>query len=295
MPDQDRQAGQFEHLRPRLQALAYPLLGSHAEAAEAVREVRVRLGRINPEEVADLPGWLAVVTARVCLSRLGERAARAEGRAGVRLPDVVVEPAGWVRQDGSVGLALLTALDALTPVERVALVLHEVFRWHVDQVATVLERTTAVTRKLVEQARRQVRPAREADAEGSAAVRRRLVGAFGAVLRDGGPAAAAAVLDPEAELSVDGGRARSAATEVVRGARRVAERAAELREGGSAVIAVQVNGAPGVLLARAGEPTAVLAFAARAGRITRVQLLLDPERLAALDLDGLLDVDGPPE
>ncbi|WP_317621319.1 sigma factor, partial [Streptomyces sp. CBMA123] len=186
MPDQDRQPGQFEHLRPRMRALAYPLLGSHAEAGEAVREVWVRLGRINPEEVTDLAAWLTTVTARVCLSRLESRAVGARGR----LPDVVVEPAD-AATGGSVGLALLVALDALGAAERVALVLHDVFRLHVDQIATALDRTTADTRKLAEQARRRTQEAREADADGSPAVRRRVVDAFGTAVRDGDPAALA--------------------------------------------------------------------------------------------------------
>ncbi|MEV7602172.1 RNA polymerase subunit sigma-70 [Kitasatospora sp. NPDC089797] len=283
MPDQDRQAGQLEHLRPRMRALAYPLLGSHAEAAEAVREVWVRLGRINPEEVADLPDWLAVVTGRVCLSRLGERPAR----AGVRLPDPVVEPAGWARPDGPVGLELLLALDGLAPAERVALVLQDVCGRPLDEVATVLERTTAVTRRLTEQARPKVQGAREADAEDRPGVRRRLVDAVTAAVRDGDPAALAAALDPAAELRADGGRALPAATGAVRGAGRIVERVAELGADGPAVTAVLVNGAPGALLTRDGGPTAVLGLAARAGRITRVHLLLDPERLAALDPDAL--------
>ncbi|MFD5467409.1 sigma factor-like helix-turn-helix DNA-binding protein [Kitasatospora sp. NPDC127059] len=287
MPDQDRQPGQFEHLRPRMRALAYPLLGSHAEAGEAVREVWVRLGRINPEEVADLAAWLTTVTARVCLSRLESRGAGTEGRGGGRLPDVVVGRAGAAAPGGSVGLALLVALEELAPAERVALVLHDVFGLHVDQIATALDRSTADTRKLAERARRRTQGAREADADGSPAVRRRLVEAFGTALRDGDPAALTAVLEPEAELRADGGRPLPAATAVFRGAQRVAERAVTLRQGGPAFTPVLVNGAPGALLTRDGGPVALLGLAVRAGRISRAYVLLDPDRLAAIDVAGL--------
>ncbi|MFJ7244179.1 hypothetical protein ACIQWA_05960 [Kitasatospora sp. NPDC098652] len=167
MPEQDRQAGQFEHLRPRMRALAYPLLGSHAEAEAAVREVWVRLGRIDPAEVADLAEWLTTVTGRVCLGLLGARDTRPR-----RLPDVPVGPGHPVPADGSVGPALLAALDALAPAERVAFVLHEVFRLPVDLVATALDRTTADTRGLAEQARLRVHGARSAGAEGGPAGRR---------------------------------------------------------------------------------------------------------------------------
>ncbi|MFF2073816.1 hypothetical protein ACFVXG_03575 [Kitasatospora sp. NPDC058162] len=167
MPEQDRQAGQFEYLRPRMRALAYPLLGSHAESEVAVREVWVRLGRINPEEVADLAAWLTTVTGRVCLGLLGSRGARP-----VRLPDAVAGPAQPVPPGGAVGPALLVALDVLAPAERVAFVLHEVFRLPVDLIATVLERTTADTRELTDRARRRVAEARPADAAGGPVGRR---------------------------------------------------------------------------------------------------------------------------
>ncbi|MFH9349042.1 sigma factor [Kitasatospora sp. NPDC017646] len=279
MPDHERQAGQFEYLRPRMRALAYPLLGSHTEAEEAVREAWARLGRINPEEVADLAGWLTVVTGRVCLNLLDARA----GRPGLRLPDVAVAPersGGESPSAAPTGLTLLVALDALAPAERVAFVLHDLVRLHVDQIATVLERTTADTRKLAEQARRRVQEAREADGDGSAATRRRLVDAFCAAVLDGDTTALAAALEPEAELRADGWHP-------LHGAPEVAERAVTLCQGGPAFTAVLVNGSPGALVTRDGVPIAVLDFAVRAGRISRVHLLLDPERLGAIDVDAL--------
>ncbi|MGW2376362.1 sigma factor [Kitasatospora sp. NPDC001683] len=281
MPDHERQAGQFEHLRPRIRALAHPLLGSRAEAEDAVREVWARLDRINPEEVADLAAWLTVVTGRVCLELLSART----GRPGLppRLPDVVVEaePSSGAAGGAPVGLTLLVALDDLAPAERIAYVLQDLFQLHVDQVATALERTTADTRKLTEQARRRVQEARAADGEGSPAARRRLVDAFCAAALDGDPAALAAVLEPGAELHVDG-------RPPVRGAQEVAERAAvTLCQGGPSFTGVLVNGTPGALVTQGGVPTAVLGFAVRAARISRVHLLLDPERLAAIDVHAL--------
>ncbi|MFD8702757.1 sigma factor [Kitasatospora sp. NPDC059648] len=281
MPDHERQAGQFEHLRPRMLALAYPLLGSFDEAEEAVRKAWARLARINPAEVTDLAAWLTVVTSRVCLDLLGARPGQA-GQEGLRLPDAVVEAeaSGEPGRSAPVGLALLVALDALAPAERVAFVLQDLVRLHVDQVATVLERTTADTRRLAEQARRRVQEAREADGEGSPAVRRRLVDAFCAAVLDGDPAALAAALEPEAALHADGWHP-------LRGAQQVAQRAVTLCQGGPAFTAVLVNGSPGALVTRDGVPTAVLGFAVRAGRISRVQFLLDPRRLAAIDVDAL--------
>ncbi|MBV2156549.1 RNA polymerase subunit sigma-70 [Kitasatospora sp. SUK 42] len=286
MPDHDRPEERFGLIRPHLRALAYRLLGSHADSEDAVLEAWIRLGRINPEEVDDLPAWLTTVTGRVCLSLLRARAARPGGPVGVHLPDVVVEPEpphdreGRTAPSDQVGLALLVALDALAPAERVAFVLHDLCRQPVDRIATVLEQPTAATRKLVEQGRRRVREAREADSEPGFATRRRLVEAFFAAARDGDPDGLAALLDPEAELRADGGTALPAATAAIRGARGVAEHAASLGRGGPTVTAVLVNGAPGALVSRYGVPVAVAGFAVRAGRITRIQLLLDPRRLA---------------
>ncbi|MFJ9771505.1 sigma factor [Kitasatospora sp. NPDC101157] len=281
MPDHERQAGQFEHLRPRMRALAYPLLGSFDEAEEAVREAWARLDRINPEEVADLAAWLTVVTGRVCLDRLLKRTGQA-GQAGLRLPDAVVEAeaSGGPGRGAPVGLTLLVALDALAPAERVAFVLQDLSRLPLDQVATVLDRTTADTRKLAERARRLVQEAREADGERSPAVRRRLVDAFCAAVLDGDPAAAAALLEPGAELHADG-------WPPLHGAQQVAERAVTLCQDGPAFTPVLVSGSPGALVTRTGVPAVVLGFAVRAGRISRVQLLLDPRRPAVVDVDTL--------
>ncbi|MGV4981627.1 RNA polymerase sigma factor SigJ [Streptomyces sp. NRAIS4] len=289
MHDHDRLAEQFEHFRPHLRNVAYRMLGSHAEAEDAVQETWIRLSRSNADEVDNLPAWLTTVISRICLNALRSRAARPEDPVGVHLPDPVVghEPSPGPEDEAllsdSVSLALLIVLDTLAPAERVAFVLHDMFHLTFDEIAAVIGRTTVATRQLASRARRRVQGAREADSEGDFATRRMLVDAFFAAARNGDLDGLVAVLDPDLELRADGGLALASATAAIRGARLVAERAALFRQPGVTVTAVLVNGTPGVLVDRDGVPVSVMGFAVRQGRITQIQILLDPERLAAID------------
>ncbi|GAA1926049.1 RNA polymerase sigma factor SigJ [Streptantibioticus ferralitis] len=289
MHDHDRLAEQFENFRPHLRTVAYRMLGSHAEAEDAVQDSWIRLSRSNADEVENLPAWLTTVISRICLNVLRSRAARPEDPVGVHLPDPAIrhEPSHGPEDEAllseSVSLALLIVLDTLAPAERVAFVLHDMFHLTFHEIAAVIGRTTVATRQLASRARRRVQGAREADSGGDFATRRMLVDAFFAAARSGDLDGLVAVLDPDVELHADGGLALASATAVIRGARLVAERAALFRQPGVTVTAVLVNGAPGVLVDRGGVPVSVMGFAVRQDRIAQIQILLDPERLAAID------------
>lgn len=289
MHDDDRLADRFESLRPRLRNVAYRMLGSHAEAEDAVQETWIRLSRSDADAVDNLPAWLTTVISRICLNTLRSRAARPEDPVGVHLPDPVIgpEPSHGPEDEAlltdSVSLALLIVLDALAPAERVAFVLHDMFHLTFDEIAAVIGRTTVATRQLASRARRRVKHAREADSCGDFATRRMLVDAFFAAARNGDLDGLVSVLDPDVELCADGGPALASATAAIRGARLVAERAALFRQPGVTVTAVLVNGSPGVLVDRGGVPVSVMGFAVREDRIAQIQILLDPERLAAID------------
>ncbi|MFD8463456.1 sigma-70 family RNA polymerase sigma factor [Streptomyces antimycoticus] len=289
MHDDDRLAEQFESFRPHLRNVAYRMLGSHAEAEDAVQESWIRLSRSDADEVNNLPAWLTTVISRICLNTLRSRAARPEDPVGVHLPDPAIghEPSRGPEDEAllsdSVSLALLIVLDTLVPAERVAFVLHDMFRMRFDEIAPVIGRTTVATRQLASRARRRVQGASEADSGGDFATRRILVDAFFAATRNGDLDGLVAVLDPDVELRADGGVALASATATIRGAHLVAERAALFRQPGVRVTAVLVNGAPGVLVDRNGVPVSVMGFEVRQGRIAQIQILLDPERLAAID------------
>lgn len=289
MHDDDRLAEQFEGFRPHLRNVAYRMLGSHAEAEDAVQEGWIRLSRSNADEVDNLRAWLTTVISRICLNTLRSRAARPEDPVGVHLPDPVIghepsrSPEDEALLNDSVSLALLIVLDTLAPAERVAFVLHDMFHLTFDEIAAVIGRTTVATRKLASRARSRVKGAQETDSGGDFATRRMLVDAFFAAARDGDLDGLVAVLDPDIELRADGGLALASATAAIRGPHFVAKRAALFRQPGVTVTAVLVNGSPGALVHRDGAPVSVMGFAVRQDRITQIQILLDPERLAAID------------
>lgn len=289
MHDDDRLAEQFEDCRPHLRNIAYRMLGSHAEAEDAVQEGWIRLSRSNADELDNLTAWLTTVISRICLNTLRSRAARPEDPVGVHLPDPVIgqepsqSPEDEALLNDSVSLALLIVLDTLGPAERVAFVLHDLFHLTFDEIAAVIGRTTVATRKLASRARSRVKEAREKDSCRDVATRRLLVNAFFAAARNGDLDGLVTVLDPDVELRADGGSALASATAAIRGHRLVAERAALFRQPDVTVAPVLVNGSPGVLVHRDGAPVSVMGFAVREERISQIQILLDPERLAAID------------
>ncbi|MFI7017189.1 sigma-70 family RNA polymerase sigma factor [Streptomyces sp. NPDC050164] len=289
MQEHDRLAERFEHLRPHVRTVAYRMLGSHAEAEDAVQDTWIRLSRSDADEVENLPAWLTTVISRICLNVLRSRAAHPEDPVGVHLPDPVVgrEPSHGPEDEAvlsdSVSLALLIVLDTLVPAERVAFVLHDMFHLTFDEIAAVVGRTTVATRQLASRARRRVQGAHEKDSGGDFATRRVLVDAFFAAARNGDLDGLVAVLDPDVELRADGGLSLVSASSTLHGARPVAERAALFRQPGVTVTPVLVNGTPGVLVDRDGVPVSVMGFAVRRDRISQIQILLDPKRLASID------------
>jgi RNA polymerase sigma factor (sigma-70 family) len=287
--DQDWLAERFEANRAHLRGVAFRMLGSLTEADDAVQEAWIRLSRTDASRVDNLQAWLTTVVGRVCLNMLRSRTARREASLETHLPDLVLSPQEGIDPEQeallgeSVGLAMLVVLDSLTPAERVAFVLHDVFALPFDEIAPIIDRTPAATRQLASRARRRVQgaPVPDEDLDGQWAV----VDAFLAASRAGDFERLLAVLDPEVVLRSHGGVARPALTLVVRGAQAVAERAMAFRQFAGTSTRILVNGLPGaVVWARDGSPYAVAAITVKGGRIVVLDFLTDPDRLGQLDL-----------
>jgi len=293
MDADDWLTGQFEQHRPRLYRLCYRMLGSPAEADDALQDAWVRVSGTRPDDVDNPGGWLTTVVARVCLNRLRSRAARPEDPAGVHVPDLVVSrdvptPADEAVLADSVSLALLVVLDTLAPAERLAFVLHDLFDLPFEQIAALVDRSPAAARQLASRARRRVRGAQVPDAASDRPGQRRVVQAFFAAARSGDLEALVAVLDPDAVLRADGGASRPEVSALLRGSAEVARRAAMFNQPGVAIHRVLVNGAAGAVVTSDGEPISVMAFTISGGTIAEIDILLDPERLRRLDLAGCL-------
>ncbi len=283
MHDEEFWTERFEEHRPRLRAVAYRMLGSLAEADDAVQETWLRMARAGADDVENLAGWLTTIVSRQCLTVLRSRAARREEPLEHRVPDPVVDradpgdPAEQTVLADTVGLALLVVLDELAPAERLAFVLHDMFAVPFDEIAPLVGRTPVAARQLASRARRRV--------QGSAAAgrpdrtrHRAVVDAWIAASRRGDLAGLVALLDPDVVLRVDTGGAGSV---LVRGAAAVAGRALVYRGATEARVAL-VNGVPGIVSAVRGRTVAVLAFTVVDGRIVEIDVLNDPVRLARL-------------
>lgn len=287
--DQDWLADRFESHRSHLRAVAYRMLGSFAEADDAVQEAWIRLSRTGDGQIEDLRAWLTTVVARVCLNMLRSRRTRREASLEAHVPDPDVRPAEGLDpeqeavQSDSVGLALLVVLDFLTPAERVAFVLHDVFAVPFEEIAPIVGRTPAAARQLASRGRRRVRGAPVPDADRGA--QWRVVDAFLAAARAGDFQRLLAVLDPEVVLRADGGAARPGLTSFLRGAQAVAERARRFHRLAETATPVFVNGTPGgIAWARDGTPFSLLALTVSGGKIVEIDVLSDPKRLAPLNL-----------
>jgi RNA polymerase sigma-70 factor (ECF subfamily) len=270
------------------------MLGSLSEAEDAVQETWLRLSRSESDEIENLSGWLTTVVARVSLNMLRSRAVRREEPLTPRVPDPIVDRADGVDPEhqallaDSVGLALLVVLDTLTPPERLAFVLHDMFGVPFEQIATLVDRSPQAARQLASRARRRVRATPTMpDADPSA--QREAVDAFLAAARDGDFDALVATLDPDVVLRADGGAALAGASAEVRGALEVARRAAMWSRVDLTMRHALVNGAAGVVATRNGVVFSVASVIVRDGRITEMDLLADPDRLAQLDLTILED------
>ena len=286
MEDAERQGWEFEQHRAHLRAVAYRMLGSLSEAEDAVQESWFRLHRSDAGEVENMRGWLTTVVARVCLDMLRARRARREDLVGEELPEpiVTVPPMNAPEDEAvladSVGLALLIVLDTLTPPERLAFVLHDMFGMPFEEIAPIVERSPTATWQLASRARRRVRGATP-HSDPDLRRQRAVVDAFLAATRSGDFEALVAVLDPDVVLRADRGRLAAADTApVVTGAAAVAGQilARAPRFARFARPAV-VNGAAGLIVVPRDRPIAVLGFTIAAGRIVELDLIADPDKL----------------
>jgi RNA polymerase sigma factor (sigma-70 family) len=290
MDDNEFLAGQFEQHRSHLRAVSYRMLGSLTEADDAVQEAWVRLSRSDADEIENLGGWLTTVVARVCLNMLRARRTRGEEPFDERLPDPVVE-----RVDGghpehealladSVGLALLVVLEQLSPAERLAFVLHDMFAVPFDEIAPMVERTPDAARQLASRARRRVQGAEPA-APSDRAGQREVAEAFLAAARDGDLERLVSVLHPDVVQRVDFGPNQPGRRTV--GAEVVARQAIMFRRTTPAfdtTEAVLVNGTPGYVVFRGGQPRSLAAFTIANDRIVAMDIIADAERLIRLGL-----------
>lgn len=286
MDERERLTERFEQHRPHLRAVAHRLLGAAGEADDALQEAWLRIRDQDPGPVENMRAWLTTVVGRVCLNMLRSRAAR-RGQVSAHVPDPVVAfEEDHLRDEAllaeSVGLALLVVLDALTPAERLAFVLHDVFGVPFAEIATALDRSPAAAQQLASRARRRVRDSPQPDRD--PAGQRRVVEAFFAASRDGDFDALLQVLAPDVALRIDGGVLRAEATLLLHGADAVAAHTATYAKLHPSVRPALVNGAAGAVIAPGGRVFSVMAFTVTGGRIARIDALLDPERLAALDL-----------
>jgi len=290
MDEREWLAQRFQEHRPRLRALAYRMLGSTSEADDALQEAWIRLSRSNAGQIDNLQAWLLTVVGRVALNMLRSRKTRGEQPLEAHLPDPIVDRPEGIDPEheallaDSVGLALLVVLETLTPAERLAYVLHDMFSVPFEEIGAILERSTEAARQLASRARRRIRAANTTPhaAEAAAHQQEEIVEAFLAAARDGDFEALLAVLDPDIVERVDTG---SGTIVEVRGALNVARRAmAASQRDGLVGRPALINGAPSWVSVLDGELFAIGALTVHNGRITRMDILLDPARLARLDL-----------
>ncbi len=285
----------FEKNRTHLRAVAYRMLGSLAEADDAVQESWLRLSRSDASGVDNLGGWLTTIVARVCLNVLRSRNTRREEPMGVHVPDPVISRADGTNPEDealladSVGLALQVVLETLTPAERLAFVLHDLFDLPFDEIAPMVGRSPATARQLASRARRRVRGADVQAPEPDVARQREVVDAFFAAAHHGDLDALVAVLDPDVVLRSDGGTAHPDASAVLHGAAAVAGRALMVAQPSALKRPALVNGAAGVVVTLGEQPVAVMGFTVSRGMILEIDVIIDPERLLRLDLAALDD------
>jgi RNA polymerase sigma-70 factor, ECF subfamily len=310
----DFEAHGFEEHRAHLRSVAYRMLGSLNEAEDAVQESWLRLSRADTGDVRDLRAWLTTVVSRVCLDMLRSRTTRREDSLDVHLPDPVVtrvddDPAEHAILADSVGIALLVVLDTLPPAERLAFVLHDVFAVPFEQIGPILDRTPAAAKQLASRARHRLRsapahpgattadggPAAASPAgpvvSSSADLARQwsVVNAFRAASREGDFEGLLAILAPDIVLRADAGEGPLGPSILVRGAHEVMAQSRRFASLGRFARPVLVNGAPGLLVVRDGEPFALLAMTVQNDKIAEIDVLADPVRLRELDLVGLVE------
>jgi RNA polymerase sigma factor (sigma-70 family) len=287
-------AQRFEEHRSHLRAVAYRMLGSISEAEDALQVSWLRLSRSGTSGIENLGGWMTTIVARVCLNMLRSHSSRREQPLGVHVPDPIVSRADGIDPEheallaDSVGLALLVVLETLTPAERLAFVLHDMFSVPFEEIAPIVGRSEVAARQLASRARRRVQGATPSP-DTDLTHQREVVDAFLAASRDGHFEALLAVLDPDVVLRADAGAVRAGLSREVRGAAAVAEQALFFSRAAPSARPALVNGAAGVVVASGGRPIAVMGFTVRHGQIVEIDILADPTRLRQLDLAVLDD------
>jgi RNA polymerase sigma-70 factor, ECF subfamily len=280
--EQQYLAARFEDHRAYLRSLAYRVLGGWEDADDAVQEAWLRLRRAAITDIDNLEAWLTTVTTRVCVDMLRTRAARREQPLEVLLPSMgadpgAADPAGEALLAERVGLALYVVLDALSPAERLAFVLHDLFAVSLDSIAIALGRTRTATKQLAHRARGRVRVADPGDvAEPDLRAQREVVAAFFAAARSGDFEALIALLDPQVELRADGLQA----VDIVRGADSVARRAMMFARPDAHVHPARVGDAAGVVVTIEGRPVSMMSFVVNGDRVQYIHAVTDPTRLA---------------
>jgi RNA polymerase sigma factor (sigma-70 family) len=286
---EDWLARQFESHRPRLHAAAYRMLGARCDADDAVQEAWLRLSRSQADGIDDLGAWLTTVVGRVCLNMLRSRRVRREVSPVDDAPESAAagDPEGDAALADSVGLALLVVLEALTPDERVAFVLHDMFDLPFQEIAPIVGRTPAAARQLASRARRRVQGRTTANTD--IARQRAVAEAYLTAARGGDMQALMAVLHPDIVLRADSVVTALGAPRTLRGATAVARAVlVRARRGGPARV-VMVNGAAGIIVAPGGRLQVALAFTIAGDKIAEIDAIAEPAHLARLDiavLDG---------
>jgi RNA polymerase sigma factor (sigma-70 family) len=292
MDDDEWLASQFERQRSRLRAVAYQMLGSHAEADDAVQDAWLRLSRSGTTGIVNLDGWLTTIVARVSLNALRSRNMRREEPLSVHIPDPVIsldeqtQPEDEALLADSVGLALLIVLDTLTPDERLAFVLHDMFQLPFEEIAALTGRTPASARQLASRARRRVKGA-ELTPDSDLSRRRQVVDAFFRAARRGDFDGLLTVLHPDVQLRTDAGARTPAASILIRGSAPVARQVVSgLRIGvanqTAGLVHVLVNGSAGAIITVDGQPFIVLGFAITGGKIVSIEAIADPARVSKI-------------
>lgn len=278
-------AERFEEHRAHLRAVAYRMLGSLTEADDALQDAWLRVTRDGAAGVENLAGWLTTVVARVCLNMLRSRARRREEQLGVHLPDPVISAEGQLPAENealladSVGLALLVVLDTLSPAERLAFVLHDMFALPFEEIAPMVGRTPAAARQLASRARRRVRGAELPEPDSDLDRQRKVVDAFFKAARGGDFEALVAVLHPEVVMRSDAGARGGPLSLELHGPEAIARQALRFAIPAAELRPVRVNGAPGVVVLVRGRPFSVMGFTVSAGRIIGIDAIADPDRV----------------
>ncbi len=289
MDEHEWLAERFEEHRAHLRSVAYRMLGSVTEADDAVQDTWLRFSRAGVDDVENLRGWMTTIVARVCMNMLRSRKARPEDPMGVHLPDPVVSPDGDIGPEqaallaDSVSLALIVVLDTLTPAERLAFVLHDMFDLPFDEIAPMVSRSSAATRQLASRARRRVKDVGAPAPDPDLRAQRGVVDAFFAAARGGDFDALIELLDPEIVMRTSAGAARPDDSVVVHGAAAVARRAMMFAQPAAVLRPALVNGAAGVVVVVGGRPVSVMGFTVANGSIAAIDSYSDPERLSRLD------------